>query len=97
MANFFKPAIFNNLVASLTTLTFATAVICPPEVRAANANMDVGTINFGVKVEKIFEKVKKAIDKCSNSYHGWSHCKLMRPLFGIHSASGLPKRRLLVD
>ena len=60
MVNFFKPAIFNNLVAGLTAFAFTTAVIYPPQVHAA---LDLGAINFGVKVEKIFEKIKRAIDK----------------------------------
>ena len=30
---------------------------------AANVNLDIATINFGIKVEKLFEKVKKCINK----------------------------------
>lgn len=62
MANFFKPAIANNLVAALTAVAFTTAVIAPPQVHA-QVNLDLGAINFGIKVEKIFEKIKRCIDK----------------------------------
>jgi len=63
MVNFFKPVVFNNLVAGLTALAFTIAVIQPPQLQSAGANLDLGAINFGIKVEKIFEKIKKAIDK----------------------------------
>lgn len=63
MVNLFKPAVFNNLVAGFTAVAFTTAVTCPPQVYAAEVNLDLGAINLGVKVEKIFEKIKKSIDK----------------------------------
>lgn len=63
MVNFFKPAIANNLVAGLTAIAFTTAVIAPPPCHAVGVNLDLGTINFGIKAEKIFEKIKKCIDK----------------------------------
>lgn len=62
MVNFFKPAVFNHLVAGLTAVAFTTAVIHPPELQAV-VNLDLGAINFGIKIEKIFENIKRAIDK----------------------------------
>lgn len=63
MANFFKPLTANNLVAAFTAFTFTTAVIVPPQVHAQQFNMSLNDINFGIKIEKIYEKVKKAIDR----------------------------------
>lgn len=63
MAYFYKPAVLNNLVAGLTIVAFSTAVIYPSQIHAVGTNLDIAAINFGVKVEKLFEKVKKAIDK----------------------------------
>jgi len=51
------------MVACLTIATFATTTLMPPKLQAAGVNLDFGTVQFGVKVEKIVEKVKKAIDK----------------------------------
>lgn len=63
MVNFLKPAIYNNLVAGITAVAFLTSVMHPPQVHAAGINLDLGAINFGIKMEKIVEKVKKCIDK----------------------------------
>lgn len=63
VVNFFKPAIFNNLVASLTAVAFTTAVINLPQLQAVGVNLEPAAINFGIKVEKIVEKIEKAIDK----------------------------------
>ncbi|MBS4163003.1 Uncharacterized protein PRO82_000284 [Candidatus Protochlamydia amoebophila] len=63
MVNFFKPAIANNLVACLTAVAFTTGVMYPPQIHAVGVNLDLGAINFGIKVEKIFEKIKRCIDK----------------------------------
>lgn len=63
MVNFLKPHLYNNMVAGLTAVAFVTAVIQPPPVYAAGVNIDLGAINFGIKMEKIVEKVKKCIDK----------------------------------
>lgn len=63
MVNLFKPAIVNNLVAGFTAVAFTTGVMCPPQVHAVGVNLDLGAINFGVKIEKIFEKIKRCIDK----------------------------------
>lgn len=49
MANFFKPAVFNNLVAGLTAVAFTTAVVYSPQVHAVDVNLDLAAINFGVK------------------------------------------------
>ncbi|WP_213105181.1 hypothetical protein [Candidatus Protochlamydia amoebophila] len=35
----------------------------PPQIHAVGVNLDLGAINFGIKVEKIFEKIKRCIDK----------------------------------
>ncbi len=63
MVNFLKPAIANHLVAGITAFTFATAVMALPPAYATGVNLDLAAINFGIKVEKIYEKVKKCIDK----------------------------------
>lgn len=63
MVNFLKPAIYNNMVAGLTAVAFTTAVMQPPQIHAAGVVLDLNAINFGIKVEKIYEKIKKAIDK----------------------------------
>jgi hypothetical protein len=63
MVNFLKPHLYNNLVACLTTVAFTTAILVPPPVHAAGVNIDLRAINFGIKMEKIVEKVKKCIDK----------------------------------
>lgn len=63
MANLFKHYIFNNLVACSTAFAFATTIVIPIKTYALPANLDPISINFGVKVEKTFEKIKRAIDK----------------------------------
>lgn len=63
MAHFFKLAIFNRLVAGFTTVAFTTAIINPSQIQAAGTNLDLAAINFGIKVEKLVEKIKRAIDK----------------------------------
>jgi len=30
---------------------------------AANVNLDLATINFGIRIEKIYEKINKSIDR----------------------------------
>lgn len=59
MANFLKSNFRNSLVACITLTTFTSAIIIPPPIYAVTIN----DINFGIKVEKIYEKVKKAIDR----------------------------------
>ena len=59
MANFLKSRICNSMVAYLTIASFSTTLLVPPPLMA----LDINAINFGIKMEKIVEKVKKAIDK----------------------------------
>ena len=59
MANFLKSALVNHMVACVTTVAFTTAILAPPPVYA----LDFNQIAFGVKIEKLYEKVKKAIDR----------------------------------
>lgn len=61
MVNFLQSRIRNSMVACLTLTTFTSAVILPHPVYAAGINLN--DINFGVKIEKIYEKVKKSIDR----------------------------------
>lgn len=62
MANLLQSRFSNTMVACLTTIAFSTATLMPPPLMAA-VNFDLNAINFGIKVEKIFEKIKKCIDK----------------------------------
>lgn len=55
-------SIRNTMVACLTTVAFTTVILTPPPLMAANANIDLATINFGIKIDKLYEKVKKCID-----------------------------------
>jgi len=48
MVNFLKSAIANPLVASITAFTFTTAVMAPPPAYAANINLNLPAINFGI-------------------------------------------------
>ena len=59
MANFLKSRICNSMVAYLTIASFTTTLLVPLPLMA----LDINAINFGIKMEKIVEKVKKAIDK----------------------------------
>jgi hypothetical protein len=63
MGNLLQSCFTNHLVAGLTALTFTTVSLTPPPLMAIGVNIDIGAINFGIKVEKIFEKIKKCIDK----------------------------------
>lgn len=64
MANFLKSRICNSMVAYLTIASFSTALLTlPPLVAAQNGGLNLNDINFGIKIEKIYEKVKRAIDK----------------------------------
>lgn len=62
MVNIFKPIVLNHMVACLTIATFSTAAIIPPQLQAVGINFDLEGVNFGIKVQKIFKKIKKAID-----------------------------------
>jgi hypothetical protein len=51
------------LATYLTTASFTTVTIAQPPLMAAHANLSLNEINFGIKIEKIYEKIKRAIDK----------------------------------
>jgi hypothetical protein len=51
------------MVSCLTTIAFTTTTLIPPPLIAAGFNLDLNAINFGIKVEKIFENIKKCIVK----------------------------------
>ena len=51
------------MVACLTTVAFTTATLTPPSLIAADINLDRNAINFSIKIEKVFEEIKKCIDK----------------------------------
>lgn len=88
MVNFFKPAIANNLVACLTAVAFTTGVMHPPQIHAVGVNLDLGTINFGIKIEKIVEKIKKSIDRGETS-------KLVDYMFDIkHEVEGYTGKKI---
>lgn len=67
MANLFKHAFIDYMVACLTIVAFTTTTLTlPSKLLGTEAAIDLGKINFGIKIEKLFEKIKKsknAIDK----------------------------------
>src|ERR1700722_14007830 len=63
MVNILQSRFSNIMVSCLTTIAFTTATLTPPPLMAAGVNLDPNTINFGIKVEKVFEKIKRSIDK----------------------------------
>jgi len=63
MANIFQSTSYFTLATYLTTAAFATVTICPPSLMATNGGINLKDTNFGIKIDKIFEKVKRAIDK----------------------------------
>ena len=63
MVYILKSKCCSTLVAYITTIAFTTVTLIPPPLMAANINLDLTTINFGIKIEKLFEKVKRSIDK----------------------------------
>lgn len=63
MAHFLQSHFCNTMVACLTTIAFTTVTLTPPPLMAAGVNLDLATINFGIKIEKMYEKVKKCIAK----------------------------------
>lgn len=63
MGNLFKSSYINYMVACITIITFSTSTIMPLNLYALDSKIDLEAINFGIKIEKIFEKIKKAIDK----------------------------------
>jgi hypothetical protein len=63
MANFLKSRICNSMVAYLAIASFSTALLAPPSLMAVqNGGLNLNDINFGIKIEKIYEKVKRAND-----------------------------------
>lgn len=58
MANIFQSLLCSTMVAYFTTIAFTTATLVSPPLMAAN--LDLATINFGIKIEKIYEKVKRS-------------------------------------
>ena len=63
MANILQSRFSNTMVTCLATVAFTTATLTPPPLIAVNANFDIATINFGIKIEKLYEKVKKSINR----------------------------------
>lgn len=63
MANIFQSNRCQLLVACITAFTFTCVTIATPPLTAAQLDgLKLNDINFGIKIEKIYEKVKKAID-----------------------------------
>ncbi|SPJ31873.1 unnamed protein product [Candidatus Protochlamydia amoebophila UWE25] len=62
MVNILQSRFNNAMVACLTTIAFTTATLTPPALMAG-VNFDLNAINFCIKVEKVFGKIKKCIDK----------------------------------
>ena len=63
MANILQSRFSNIMVSCLTTVAFTTATLTPPPLMAEGVILDLNAINFGIKFAKIFEKIKKCIDK----------------------------------
>lgn len=63
MVNIFQSNRCLTLVTYLTAVAFAAVAIAPPPLMAAYVGLNPKDINFGIKIEKIYEKVKRAIDK----------------------------------
>jgi Fe2+ transport system protein B len=67
MVNIFQSTRYFALVTYLTTAAFATIVIAPPPLTAlakhTNSGLYFNDINFFIKIEKIYEKIQRAINK----------------------------------
>lgn len=64
MVNILLSRFCYTMVACLTTVIFTTEALMPhPLMAAPGGNLDLNAINFGIKVEKVVEKIKKCIDK----------------------------------
>ena len=61
MVNIFQSTRCLTLVTYFTTATFSIIAVCPPHPMAINGGLNLNDINFQIKVEKIYEKVKRAI------------------------------------
>lgn len=73
MANIFQSHFRNIMVPCLTTVAFTTAKLTPPPLMAANFNINLNAINFGIKVEKVFEKNLRDIKLVAYSADKMSH------------------------
>jgi hypothetical protein len=73
MAYLFRSCFSDTLVTCLTTIAFTAATLTPPSLKAANPALDFGAINFGIKIEKIYEKIKKSIGTCKAVLVLFSH------------------------
>lgn len=66
MANIFQSNRCQPLVTCTTAFAFTCVTLAPPQLMAydmtAQKALNLNDINFGIKIEKIYEKVKKAID-----------------------------------
>ena len=63
MANIFQSNCCQLLATCVTAFTFTCVTIAsPPLIAVQNGGLNLNDINFGIKIEKIYEKVKKAID-----------------------------------
>lgn len=51
------------MVACLTTIVFTTATLIPSPFMIAGVNLDLQSINFGIRIERLYEKLKRAIEK----------------------------------
>ncbi|GAB4233053.1 MAG: hypothetical protein Tsb0021_11880 [Chlamydiales bacterium] len=63
MVDILKPRFINIMVACVTTVAFTTATLTHTPLMANYVNLNLKTINFGIKIEKVFVKIKKSIDK----------------------------------
>lgn len=63
MVNIFQSTRCITLATYLTTASFSTVTVLPASLMALNGNLNINDINFGIKIEKIYEKIKRAIDK----------------------------------
>lgn len=63
MANILQCRFCNTMVACITTVAFTTATLTPPPLMAEGVNLDFNAINFGIKIERIYEKLRNASTK----------------------------------
>lgn len=78
MVNIFQHRCCKLLVSCTTALAFTCVTVAPHHVMAfegaAQKGLNLNDINFGIKIEKIYEKVKKAIDnKDTNKIVGYMY------------------------
>lgn len=63
MANIFQSRFWSVMVAYVTAVAFTTAILTPPSLMAYDHPLDLNTIDFCIRIERIFEKIKKSIDR----------------------------------